>query len=193
MHSQQPHAITELIRAWGDGDATALDRLTPLVYTELRRLARRHMRAQQQGHPLQTTALVHEAYLHLVDVRNASWRDRAHFFAAASQIMRRILIDLARAGRAGKRGGGAKPVNHLSPENIEEISSEAMEGARLLDLEHALAELEKFDARKAKVIELRFYAGLSVEETAEVLTVSAQTVMRDWRLARVWLAKQLRG
>jgi RNA polymerase sigma factor (TIGR02999 family) len=184
--------ITQLIRAWSEGDATALDRLTPLVYSELRRLARRHMRAQQAGHSLGTTALVHEAYLHLMDVKHPHWRDRAHFFAASAQIMRRILIDLARARRADKRGGNAQRVNKSGVENLGEISA-AVEGAELLELEDALLRLEKLDSRKAKVIELRFYAGLSVEETADVLMVSPQTVMRDWRLARVWLAKQLRG
>lgn len=184
--------ITALIRAWGDGDATALDRLTPLVYNELRRMARRYMRNQRAGQTLQTTALVHEAYLHLMDANSAGWRDRAHFFAVSAQIMRRILIDAARARTAQKRGGAAEHVNHSTPVNLDEIPSLGSErGAELLHLEDALEELEQMDPRKAKVVELRFYAGLSVEETAAVLKVSPQTVLRDWRLARVWLAREL--
>jgi len=185
--------ITGLIRAWGAGDRTALDRLTPLVYDELRRIARRHMRNQGGGHALQTTALVHEAYLHLMDA-NANWQDRAHFFAASAQIMRRILIDLARAHHAQKRGGGVGPINHSAAVNLDELPSPSSDrSGELLALDEALTRLEQMDGRKAKVIELRFFGGLSVEEAAEVLKVSPQTVMRDWRLARVWLARELRG
>jgi RNA polymerase sigma factor (TIGR02999 family) len=184
--------ITALIRAWGDGDATALDRLTPLVYNELRRMARRYMRSQRAGQTLQTTALVHEAYLHLMDAKSSGWRDRAHFFAVSAQIMRRILIDAARARGAQKRGGAAERVDHSTPVDLDMIADVASErGAELLRLEDALAELERMDPRKAKVVELRFYAGLSVEEAAAVLKVSPQTVLRDWRLARVWLAREL--
>jgi RNA polymerase sigma factor (TIGR02999 family) len=186
--------ITALIRAWGGGDQTALDRLTPLVYDELRRIARRHMRNQGGGHALQTTALVHEAYLHLMDAKSANWQDRAHFFAASAQIMRRILIDLARAHHAQKRGGGIGPIDHSTPVNLDELPSPSSDrSGELLALDGALTRLEQMDSRKAKVIELRFFGGLSVEEAAEVLKVSPQTVMRDWRLARVWLARELRA
>ena len=186
--------ITALIRAWGGGDQTALDRLTPLVYDELRRIARRHMRNQGGGHALQTTALVHEAYLHLMDAKSANWQDRAHFFAASAQIMRRILIDLARAHYARKRGGGAGHIDHSTPVNLDELPSPTSDrSGELLALDEALTRLEQMDGRKAKVIELRFFGGLSVEEAAEVLKVSPQTVMRDWRLARVWLARELRA
>ena len=184
--------ISALIHAWSDGDQTALDRLTPLIYGELRRLAKRYMRGQRAGQTLQTTALVHEAYLHLVDAKGANWQDRAHFFAASAQIMRRILIDAARAKAALKRGGGKQQENHSKPVNFDEIPDVASDrGSELLALENALAGLERMDARKARVVELRFFGGLSVEETAEVLKVSPQTVMRDWRLARVWLAREL--
>jgi RNA polymerase sigma factor (TIGR02999 family) len=165
--------------------------LTPLVYDELRRIARRYMRNQGGGHALQTTALVHEAYLHLIDARSANWQDRAHFFAASAQIMRRILIDLARAHGARKRGGGIGHMNHSTAVNLDEIPA-SDRSAELLELDEALLRLEQMDGRKAKVIELRFFGGLSVEEAAEVLKVSPQTVMRDWRLARVWLARELR-
>lgn len=184
--------ITALIRAWGGGDQTALDRLTPLIYNELRQIARRHMRNQGGGHALQTTALVHEAYLHLMGAKSAYWQDRAHFFAASAQIMRRILIDLARARHAQKRGGGVRPIDHSSPVNLDELPSPTSDrSGELLALDEALMRLEQMDGRKAKVIELRFFGGLSVEETAEVLKLSPQTVMRDWRLARVWLAREL--
>jgi RNA polymerase sigma-70 factor (ECF subfamily) len=186
--------ITALIRAWGDGDQTALDRLTPLVYDELRRMARRYMRRQRAGHSLQTTALVHETYLHLMDAGSAGWRDRAHFFAISAQIMRRILIDAARARSSQKRGGGAQFAEHSTAVNLDELPAVAShQSAELLALEDALVRLEQMDERKAKVIELRFFGGLSVEEAAEVLKVSPQTVMRDWRIARVWLARELRA
>lgn len=184
--------VSALIRAWSDGDQTALDRLTPLIYYELRRMAKHYMRGQRAGQTLQTTALVHEAYLHLVDVRTAGWRDRAHFFAASAQIMRRILIDAARARTSQKRGGGLKKVDHSASVDLDRIPALGSDrSAELLALEDALASLEQMDVRKAKVVELRFLGGLSVEETAEVLKVSPQTVMRDWRLARVWLAREL--
>jgi RNA polymerase sigma factor (TIGR02999 family) len=184
--------LTALIRAWGGGDQAALDRLTPLVYDELRRIARRYMRHQGAGHALQTTALVHEAYLHLIDVRTANWQDRAHFFAVSSQIMRRILIDLARSSAAQKRGGGVEHANHSKAINLDELPALGSDrSAELLALDEALIGLEQMDGRKARVIELRFFGGLSVEEAAEVLKVSPQTVMRDWRLARVWLAREL--
>jgi len=184
--------ISALIRAWSEGDQTALDRLTPLIYSKLHQMAKHYMRGQRSGHTLQTTALVHEAYLHLIDARTAGWRDRAHFFAVSAKIMRRILIDAARARASQKRGGGVKQVDHSTSVNLDKVAPLASDrGAALLALEDALADLEHMDPRKAKVVELRFFGGLSVEETAEVLKVSPQTVMRDWRLARVWLAREV--
>jgi RNA polymerase sigma factor (TIGR02999 family) len=185
--------VSALIRAWSDGDQTALERLTPLIYDELRRMAKRFMRGQRGGQTLQSTALAHEAYLHLVGGGgSANWRDRAHFFAASAQIMRRILIDAARARAALKRGGGVRQAEHSTAINLDEIPAVGCDrSAELLALEDALAALEQMDERKAKIVELRFFGGLSVEETAGVLNVSPQTVMRDWRLTRVWLAREL--
>jgi RNA polymerase sigma-70 factor (ECF subfamily) len=184
--------LSALIRAWSDGDRTALDRLTPLIYSELHRMAKHYMRSQRPGHTLQTTALVHEAYLHLIDAKTAGYRNRAHFFAVSAQIMRRILIDAARARASQKRGGGMKQIDHSTSVNLDEVPfSGSDRGAELLALEDALTGLEHMDPRKAKVVELRFFGGLSVEEVADVLKVSPQTVMRDWRLARVWLAREL--
>lgn len=184
--------ITALIRAWSDGDQSALERLTPLVYNELRRMARHYMRNQRAGHTLQTTALVHEVYVHLMDAKRTGWRDRAHFFAVSAQIMRRILIDAARTRASQKRGGGIEHVNHSTPVDLDEIPALVPDRAsELLALEDALIRLERIDDRKAKVVELRFFGGLGVEEVAEVLKVSPQTVMRDWRLARVWLAREI--
>jgi RNA polymerase sigma-70 factor, ECF subfamily len=186
--------ITALIRAWSDGDQTALERLTPLVYGELRRTARRYMRSQRQGHTLQTTALVHEAYLHLVDGKDTGWQDRGHFFAAAAQIMRRILVDLAREHASQKRGGGLQHLSHSAGFNPDVIPARGTDRSiELMTLDDALIRLEKMDGRKAKVIELRFFGGLSVEETAAALKMSPQSVMRDWRLARAWLARELRA
>ena len=192
MRPTGPSEISALIRAWSDGDRTALDSLTPLIYSELRRMAKQHMRRQQAGHTLQTTALVHEAFLNLVDAKSAGWEGRGHFFAVSAQIMRRILIDAARARASQKRGGGVKQAGHSTPVNWNQIPDRASDrAAKLIALEDALADLERVDARKARVVELRFFGGLSVEETAEVLNVSPQTVMRDWRLARVWLSREL--
>jgi len=190
--SQTGSGISALLRAWSDGDENALGRLVPLMNGELRRMAKRYMRGQRARQTLQTTALVHEAYLHLIDSKNANWRDRAHFFAVCAQIMRRILIDAARARAAQKRGGEVKQPNHATPVNLDEIPAVTPHrAAEFLALEDALTDLERMDPRKAKVVELRFFGGLSVEESAEVLKVSPQTVMRDWRLARVWLAREL--
>ena len=193
MAQEGPAEITALIQAWRAGDPAALDRVTPLVYNELRRIARRYMRGQRAGHTLQTSALVHEAYLHLVDAKNTSWRDRAHFFAVSAQIMRRILIDAARARAAQKRGGRVERLDHSTAVNLDQIPAlDTTRSSELLALEDAMVRLEQMDGRKARVVELRFYGGLSVEEAADVLQVSPQTVMRDWRLARVWLARELR-
>jgi len=186
--------ITSLLKSWGQGDQRALEQLTPLVYAQLRTLARRCMRNERSGMTLQSTALVHEAYLRLVDVHDVDWHDRVHFFALSAQIMRRILIDAARARAASKRGGGDVRVDHSSAVDLDQIPTDDSSAAYLLcALDDALESLTQIDPRRVRVIELRFFGGLSVEETAEVLQVSPQTVMRDWRLARAWLARELHG
>jgi RNA polymerase sigma-70 factor (ECF subfamily) len=180
------HQITELLVAWSEGDRTALEELTPLVHAELRRLAHRYMGGERAGHTLQTTALVNEAYLRLIDWKNVHWQNRAHFFGVSAQLMRRILVDYARDRQYLKRGGGALQVSlsEASALNVEQSSD-------LVALDEALIELSKLDRRKEQVVELRFFGGLSVEETGAVLQVSAETVMRDWRLAKVWLLREL--
>ena len=183
--------ISILLKAWGNGDHAALDRLTPLVYAELHRMAGRHMRKEREN-TLQTTALVHEAYLRLVDAKGLACKDRTHFFALSAQVMRRILVDAARARIAAKRGGEAPPLDHSEAINLDEIAGNASQkSAEVLALDQALDDLARVDARKARVIELRFFGGLSVEETAEVLQISPQSVMRDWKLARAWLVREL--
>lgn len=184
--------ITRLLKAWGRGDQEALDQLMPLVYAQLRAQARRYMRRERSGLTMQTTALVHEAYLRLTRAEDVDWHDRMHFFALSAQIMRRILVDAARARAAEKRGGGVQRVEHSSSVDLDELPMTDSEAASsLCALDDALESLSQLDPRRAKVIELRFFGGLSVEETAEVLEVSPQTVMRDWRLARAWLAREL--
>lgn len=184
--------ITELLKAWGSGDAAALDQLTPLVYEELRRLARRYMRNERAGNTLQTTALVNEAYLRLVDVKRVAWQDRVHFFAVSAQMMRRILVDAARARGSAKRGGQVKRVNHSAAFNLDEIPDVSTGRDReLVAIDDALNTLAEMDPRKARVIELRFFGGLSVEEAAEILKISPQSVMRDWKLAKAWLMREL--
>jgi len=180
--------ITALLRAWGGGDQTALEQLTPVVHAELKRIARRHMRRERQGHTLQPTALVNEAFLRLVDVHGVRWQDRAHFFALAAQMMRRILVNYALARGTGKRGSAGHQVT-LDEAMI--VSPER--DSQLVELDAALQSLAKVDARKAQVVELRFFAGLSVEETAAGLKVSPQTVLRDWKLSKTWLARELSG
>ncbi len=183
----QTAEVTRLLRAWGGGDHAALDQLTPLVYRELHRMAGRYMQRVNSGNnTLQATALVNEAFLRLVDVTGVRWQDRAHFFAISAQMMRRILVDAARARGSGKRGGGA-----VRLDLNESIDALPEPDSRLVDLDEALESLARFDARKAKVVELRFFGGLSVEETAEVLKISPQSVMRDWKLARAWLMREL--
>lgn len=177
---------TQLLRAWARGDGGALEQLTPRVYNELRRIAGHCMQNERPGRTIQTTALVHEAYLKLIDVTNVDWQHRAHFFAISAQIMRRILLDRARRRVAGKRGGGMPKVSLDDALEIE--SAKAREPIALDD---ALKTLADIDERKARVIELRFFGGLSVEETAEVLKISPDTVLRDWRLARSWLLAEL--
>jgi RNA polymerase sigma factor (TIGR02999 family) len=181
-------SVTELLIAWNDGDTSALDRLIPLVEDELRRLARHHMRRENPAHTLQTTALVNEVYLKLVDQTHARWHNRAHFFSIAAQIMRRILIDYARRNLRGKRGGG---VADLPLEEAAILTPE--KSAELLALDEALDRLSALDPLKARVVELRHFGGLSVKETAEVLKISEVSVIRHWGLAKSWLRKQVRG
>ena len=179
--------VSRLLRAWSDGDRRALERLTPIVYEELRRLARRYMRGEHAGHTLQSTALVNEAYLRLVDYKRMQWQNRAHFFAMSAQLMRRILVEHARRHNL-KRGGG---VQHVSLEQAAVIGSARAED--LVALDDAMNELARIDPRKARAVELRFFAGLSVAETAEVLKVSSVTVMRDWSSAKAWLYREMSG
>jgi len=186
MTAPSDQSITELLKAWGDGDQQALENLTPLVYKELHRVAHRYMADERASHTLQTTALVNEVYLRLVDVRGVSWQNRAHFFAICARTMRRILIDFARSRQYQKRGGDAVAV---AIEDALEVSDQP--AVDLVALDDALNDLAKLDPRKNQVVELRFFGGLSVEETAEVLKISPETVMRDWKFARVWLAREL--
>ena len=179
--------ISRLLRAWSQGEQDALERLAPIVYDELRSLARRYMRRERPGHSLQTSALVNEAYLRLVDYKRMQWQDRAHFFAVSSQVMRRILVDHARRHNL-KRGAG---VQHVSLEHAAVVGGD--QDIDLVALDHALSELAKFDPRKMRVVEMRFFGGLSVEEAAEVLKVSTVTIKRDWRSARAWLYRELTG
>lgn len=180
------HEVTQLLKAWTTGDEQALEKLTPLVYEQLRRVAQRHMAGQRPGHVLQTTALVNEVYLQLLDCGQMNWQDRAHFFAMSAQLMRRILIDFARSRDSQKRGGDAL---HVSMDEAPSVCKEP--DPSLLALDDALKALATVDERKSKVVELRFFGGLSVEETAAVLKVSPETVMRDWRLAKLWLLREL--
>lgn len=180
--------VTQLLRAWSGGDGKALDKLTPLVYEELHRAARRLMAREQPGHTLQATALINEVYLRLVALNEVDWRDRAHFFAVCAQLMRHILTDWARKYRYLKRGGGARQVS-LDQALMLPTEPEA----DLVALDDALTSLAAIDARKCQVVELRFYGGLSVEETAEVLKVSEGTVARDWRVAKLWLLRHMSG
>jgi RNA polymerase sigma factor (TIGR02999 family) len=185
---QPPRDVTELLIDWSDGDESALEKLVPLVYSELRLLARRYMRCERPDHTLQTTALINEAYLRLVDIQNVHWQNRAHFFALCARLMRRILVDFARSRRYAKRGGGAQP---LSLEQSEAISPGC--SPDLVAIDDTLQALAKVDGRKAQVVELRFFGGLTIEETAEALKVSPETVRRDWRLAKAWLLRELTG
>lgn len=186
-HRSRPQ-VTELLLAWGHGDRSALDELAPLVLHELRRLARLQMRGERHNHTLQTTALVNEAFIRLIDLRRIRWQDRAHFLALSARLMRRILVDYARSRNYQKRGGGAATVT------LDDVLVASPErGADLVALDDALEDLARVDARKSQVVELRFFGGLSVEETAEALQVSPETVLRDWRLAKVWLLREISG
>lgn len=178
--------VTELLLKWSDGDKQALDVLMPQIYDELRRLAKRHLNRERPNHTLQSAALVNEVYLQLVDQRRASWHNRAHFFAVAAQLMRRTLVDYARARQVAKRGGGA---THLQLDEESAVTDER--AIEVIAVDEALQNLAKFDERKSRIVELRFFAGLSIEETAEVLKVSPGTVMRDWTLAKAWLQREL--
>jgi RNA polymerase sigma-70 factor (ECF subfamily) len=177
---------TALLEAWGRGDRVAFDTLVPLVHDELRRIARRHMRRERGEHTLQPSALVNEAYIRLVDVKHVQWQNRAHFYAMAARVMRRILVESARARKFQKRGGGAAMATL-----DEALVISTAPGQDLVALDDALNTLSEMDPRKGQVVELRFFGGLSAEETAEALHVSLGTVMRDWRLAKVWLLREL--
>lgn len=179
--------VSQFLRAWSDGDRNALERMTPIVYKELHRLAHRYMRRERAGHSLQTTALVNEAYMRLVDYKSMQWQNRAHFFAVSAQVMRRILVEHARR-QTQRRGGG---VPHVSLDEAAVVSGKRP--ADLVALDDALNALERFDPRKTRVVEMRFFGGLSLEETAEVLRVSSVTVKRDLRTAKAWLHRELTG
>jgi RNA polymerase sigma factor (TIGR02999 family) len=184
----QQREITQLLIDWNSGDEAALDNLMPLVENELRRIAAHHMRREYPGHTLQTTALVNEAYLKLVDQKRAQWQNRAHFFAIAAQLMRRILLDHARTQKRAKRGGGAQ---HVELEGAVALSTK--ESDELFALDEALSRLAAFDQLKSKIVEMRYFGGLSVEETAEVLQLAPVTIMRHWSLAKSWLRRELRS
>ena len=180
------HQMTQLLIDWSNGDQAALDQLVPLVNAELRRLAGRYMRRERPGHTLQTSALVNEAYLRLIDQKNVNWQNRAHFFGVAAKLMRQILIDHARTHDSAKRGGGAQQV---SLDETAVVSRER--SAELLALDEALERLAEFDQRKARIVELRFFGGLNLDETAEVIGISSPTVQREWRSAKAWLHHSL--
>ena len=179
--------VTELLLAWGGGDESAFDRLVPLIHAELHRLARRHMRGERQEHTLQTTALVNEAFLRLINLKRVRWQDRAHFFAMSARLMRRVLVDHARSRQFLKRGSGALTTR------FDEASMPVERRLDLVALDDALQALAAIDPRKGKVVEMRFFAGFSVDETAAALQVSPETVMRDWRVAKAWLHRELQS
>jgi RNA polymerase sigma-70 factor (ECF subfamily) len=181
------HSVTQLLEQWNHGDREALDKLMPLIYEDLRKMARRYMGQQNPGHALQTTALIHEAYLHMVKQKEKHFQNRAHFFGVAALAMRHILVDYARERHTTKRGGGAR---HISLEEAALVTQER--AAELVALDEALRELERLSTRQSRVVELRYFGGLSVEETATVLRISPDTVMRDWSIAKAWLRSALR-
>jgi RNA polymerase sigma factor (TIGR02999 family) len=188
MEAPRSHEVTGLLRAWSAGDEEALRKLTPLVYRELHRAARHYMAGERPSHTLQATGLINEVYLRLIDVGRMDWQNRAHFFAVCAQLMRRILTDFARSRRYQKRGGG---VAHMPLDEALVVGSQP--DRELVELDDALKRLMLVDERKSRVVELRFFGGLDVKETAEVLKVSPETVMRDWKLAKVWLVRELSG
>ena len=186
MPEHSPKEISQLLHAWADGDQAALEQLAPLVQNELHRLAHHYMRGERRDHTLQTSALVNEAYIRLIDWKNARWQNRAHFFAVSAQLMRRILVDFARDKQYLKRGAGALRVSLGEAADLTDCRT-----ADLVALDEALSALAEVDPRKGQVVEMRFFGGLSIKEVAEVLKVSEETVMRDWRLAKVWLLREL--
>jgi RNA polymerase sigma-70 factor (ECF subfamily) len=186
MPTPESHEVTQLLLAWSGGDRTALDRLIPLVHAELHGLAKRYMRRERAGHTLQTTALINEAYMRLIDAQEVRWQNRAHFFAIAARLMRQILVDFARERGYQKRGGAARRV-----ELDEALLVSPGRNEDLVALDEALNALAEVDARKSRVVELRFFGGLNLEETAEALKISPDTVRRDWRLAKSWLLRRL--
>jgi RNA polymerase sigma factor (TIGR02999 family) len=179
------HEVTEMLQAWCDGDRDALERLTPLVHAELHRLARRYMQRERPGHALQTTALLNEAYMRLIDWKNVRWQNRAHFFSVCAKLMRRILVDFARS----RPHAGGKEIRHVSLDGALDVSTEQDEN--LVALDEALTLLAELDPRKSQIVELRYFGGLSVEETAEVLQVAPITVVREWNKAKLWLHREL--
>jgi RNA polymerase sigma factor (TIGR02999 family) len=191
MNQAPSQEITQLLLAWRSGDKAALDALMPLVYDELRRLARRYMRRQNPSHTLETTALVNEAYLRLVDSSRVRWQDRTHFFAVSAQLMRRVLVDFARAKNSRKRGG--EQIRITLDERIEALQSQTEKELNLVALDDALENLARLNPRQSQIVELRYFGGLSEEEIAETLEISTRTVRRDWSLARAWLYRELSG
>jgi len=187
MAAPTSHSVTQLLLSWRQGNSAALEQLIPLVYQKLRRLARRYMAGQKPGHTLQATGLVNEAYVRLIDCQQVNWKDRAHFFAVSAQVMRRVLVEFARSAHYQKRGGGA-----VKTSLDEGLIISPQRGQDLVALDDALQAFASSFPRQSQVVELRFFGGLSVEETAEVLQVSAVTVMRDWQLAKSWLARELK-
>lgn len=185
---QAPQNVTQLLIGWANGDKEALDALIPLVYDELRRQASRYLRHERAGHTLQTTALIHEAYVRLVDQRNVQWQNRAHFFGIAAQLMRRILVDHARTKKRAKRGGSDIKVSLTQANAITQS-----EDLDVVALDESLARLAEFDEQQSRIVELRYFSGLTIEETAQVLGISTATVKRDWNMARAWLHRELSG
>jgi RNA polymerase sigma-70 factor, ECF subfamily len=187
MNQNASTNITQLLQNWRLGDQSALDRLMPLVHSELHRLAHHYMLREQRDHPLQTTALVNEAYIRLIDAKNIDWKDRSHFFAISASIMRRVLVDFARARNSDKRR-----IDLPKLELNEALTVSTSRSGNIVALDDALTALASFDPRSAKVVELRFFGGLTVEETAEVLNISDKTVMRDWEMAKIWLMREIK-
>ena len=187
MSASPANEITQLLLAWGNGDQQALEQLAPLIYGELRRLARKHMRHEQRNHLLQTTVLINEAFLRLFECRETQWENRAHFFGMAAKLMRHVLVDYARGHYLARRSGALKRADFDEAALVTEGKGKA-----LMALDDALQDLEKIDSRKCRIVELRFFGGLSVEETADVLHLSSRTVLREWQFSRAWLRKAMR-
>jgi RNA polymerase sigma-70 factor, ECF subfamily len=185
--TQTSSEVSQLLQRWSDGDSQALDSLVPVVYQELRRLAHHYMKREREGHTLQTTAVVNEAYMRLVNYKRMHWRNRVHFFAVAAQVMRRILVEHARSRNYAKRGAGAQKI---SLDDVAVISNDR--SAEVIAVDDALTELASWDARKCRIVELRFFGGLTIEETAEALNVSSTTVEREWRSAKAWLHRAIK-